>query len=89
MTYGDQERTERTLFSLHFMATTDECREIYTRIYATAVYREHDILSTLINAGRFSAFDPRARAMVERCSELYFELRDMVLKEVAAMEARQ
>lgn len=91
MSFDDEaeERTERTLFSVHFRANTLECRTLFLRVYALPQFREHSVLQGLINRGRFSTFDPRAHAMVEKCEALYAELQRATADLVAEMEVQR
>lgn len=89
MSFDDEERTERTLFSVHFRANTLETRTLFLRIYALPQFREHQVLSSLVDRGRFSTFDPRAREMVERSEELYAELQRLTAEAVGEMEVQR
>ena len=78
MSYEDQERTERALFSAVFRATTAEYEAILSRVYATPEFLDYDVTNGLLQWGCFHLSDPKAREMVTHSTRVYLRLRAMV-----------
>lgn len=66
MSYDDQERSERTLFSMPFRATAAEARRVYLRTFKTPEWSKW---SSLDDRVKFGTFDPCSEAGRKLCEE--------------------
>lgn len=87
-TYQEPEqRCERVLWSIPFLATTTECRNLYVECMETEEWMRWSVLSDRMNLGIFDACDATVAAgLARQLSMAYREMARMLVRKLDEME---
>jgi len=86
MSYSDEERIERNLWSIPFRATTAEARAIYDEILRQPEWLTWSGLSDRIVYGDFCATEEVGRLLCEAHTKVYRDMSRLVLRALAKLE---